>query len=56
MKAEYKIVIKKSAVKEIKTLPDIYLKKVLKKFPYLLKNQDPQFARNYLNKINTELG
>lgn len=41
MKAEYKIVIKKSAVKEIKTLPDIYLKKVLNKISLLAKEPRP---------------
>lgn len=40
--AEYKIEIKKSAAKEIKALPNIYLKKVLSKISSLSEEPRPK--------------
>jgi mRNA interferase RelE/StbE len=56
MKAEYKIVIKKSAVKEIKTLPDIYLKKVLNKISLLAKEPRPAVCKKLSQQNKYRIG
>lgn len=50
MKADYKIEIKKSAVKEIKSLPDKYLKKVLDKISSLSKTPRPKDCKKLTGK------
>lgn len=50
MKADYKIEFKKSAAKEIKSLPDKYLKKVLDKISSLSKTPRPFDCKKLTSK------
>ncbi len=50
MKADYKIEIKKSAAKEIKSLSDKYLRKVLNKISYLSKTPRPKNCKKLTGK------
>ena len=50
MKADYKIEIKKSAAKEIKSLPEKYLKKVLDKISSLSNTPRPKDCKKLTGK------
>jgi len=50
MKEDYKIEIKKSAAKEIRSLPDKYLKKVLDKISSLSKTTRPNDCKKLTDK------